>query len=95
MRKDTNTMLQFTIQQLCNVSNSILVNGENHHWYDEVFEQGQIHFINQNNGEQFSILAHDKAVSYENGVYTFELDDGEYTVELEFYKHSPVTEEDI
>ena len=84
------------IHQLCDVSNAVLVNSEPHLVFVEVFELGLIHFINDNTLEQFYLPIGaeptDKVV--EDG-YEFYLEYLDKYIEIQFYKYTPITEDDF
>ena len=84
------------ISQLCDVSNAVLVNSEPHLVFVEVFELGLIHFINDNTLEQFYLPIGaeptDKVV--EDG-YEFYLEYLDKYIEIQFYKYTPITEDNF
>lgn len=84
------------ISQLCDVSNAVLVNSEPHAVFDEVFELGLIHFINDNTLEQFylPIGAEPTDKIVEDG-YEFYLEYLDKYIEIQFYKYTPITEDDF
>ena len=84
------------IHQLCDVSNAVLVNSEPHSVFVEVFDLGLIHFINDNTLEQFylPIGAEPTDRVVEDG-YEFYIEYLDKYIEIQFYKHIPVTEDDF
>lgn len=88
-------MKLITLQNLCNLADAVIINSEPYFVYDEVFEQGLIHFVNQNTGEQFCLNTDAEPVAVNNNTFTFHTRDLMGTVDIEFYKHTPLDEEDL
>ena len=84
------------IHQLCDVSNAVLVNSEPHTVFVEVFDLGLIHFIDDNTSEQFylPIGAEPTDRVVEDG-YEFYIEYLDKYIEIQFYKHIPVTKADF
>ena len=87
------------IHQLCDVSNAVLVNSEPHLVFVEVFELGLIHFINDNTTEgleQFYLpIGAEPTDKVVEGGYEFYLEYLDKYIEIQFYKYTPITEDDF
>ena len=89
--------MSITLSQLLSVTNMISINSEHYVWYDEVIEEGLVHFKNPCTYHMFFLPRDAEATpSEENkGCYSFKLPDSSETILIEFLKVSPVTLADL